>query len=159
MKVKNPKFVIKTARDGQSYFILTAKNGQVIAKSAMYKALRSCKSGIESVKLNAPSEFLSKSDEAALRHDNKSWSYKFWVYPTADQLESDQKEVLFRKKAASQAGAQSAGQVFTLNAWNFVYVEYDQVAGTISASLNNTTPETYHTGVTIFGGTADFVLG
>lgn len=39
---------------GELRFRLTAKNGQVIAVSEGYKALASCKNGIESVKKNAP---------------------------------------------------------------------------------------------------------
>jgi len=47
------KFVInKTKNDGYR-FVLKAGNGEVIANSEVYKALDSCKNGVESVKKNA----------------------------------------------------------------------------------------------------------
>lgn len=51
---KHPKFIIKTAKDGQFHFVLTAKNGEVIAQSELYKTKASCENGIQSVKTNAP---------------------------------------------------------------------------------------------------------
>ena len=50
----HPKFMLKQAKDGQFYFNLTAKNGQVIATSEMYTTKAACENGIESVKENAP---------------------------------------------------------------------------------------------------------
>ena len=50
----HPAFQLKTAKDGQTYFTLTAGNGEVIGKSEMYKAKDSALNGIESVKKNAP---------------------------------------------------------------------------------------------------------
>ncbi len=50
----HPKFLIKQAKDGQFYFNLTAKNGQVIASSEMYTTKAACENGIDSVKENAP---------------------------------------------------------------------------------------------------------
>ena len=47
------KFVVKETNTG-FMFNLLAGNGQVIATSQIYKALASCKDGIESVKVNAP---------------------------------------------------------------------------------------------------------
>lgn len=51
---KNPKFEIYTDKAGEFRFRLKATNGQIIAVSEGYKALASCKNGIESVKKNAP---------------------------------------------------------------------------------------------------------
>lgn len=51
---KNPKFEIYKDKAGEFRFRLTAKNGQTIAVSEGYKALASCKNGVESVKKNAP---------------------------------------------------------------------------------------------------------
>ncbi len=51
---KNPKFEIYEDKAGEFRFRLTATNGQVIAVSEGYKALASCKNGIESVVKNAP---------------------------------------------------------------------------------------------------------
>ena len=51
---KHPKFEIYTDKAGEFRFRLKATNGQIIAVSEGYKALASCKNGIESVKKNAP---------------------------------------------------------------------------------------------------------
>lgn len=51
---KHPKFEIYTDKAGEFRFRLKATNGQVIATSEGYKAIASCKNGIESVKKNAP---------------------------------------------------------------------------------------------------------
>lgn len=50
----NPKFCLKESKNGQFYFNLTAKNGQVIASSEMYTTKSACENGIASVKTNAP---------------------------------------------------------------------------------------------------------
>lgn len=47
------KFVVKATEKG-ARFNLLAGNGQVIATSQTYKALRSCLAGVESVRTNAP---------------------------------------------------------------------------------------------------------
>ena len=46
-------FEIKRARDGQFYFNLKARNGQVILTSEMYTTKASAQHGIASVKTNA----------------------------------------------------------------------------------------------------------
>ena len=51
---KHPKFEVYTDNAGEFRFRLKAKNGQNIAASEGYKALKSCLSGIESVRKNAP---------------------------------------------------------------------------------------------------------
>ncbi len=51
---KNPKFEIYEDKGGEFRFRLKAANGQVIAVSEGYKAIASCKNGIESVVKNAP---------------------------------------------------------------------------------------------------------
>ena len=50
---KNPKFEIYTDKKGEFRFRLKATNGQIIAVSEGYKAMASCKNGIESVRKNA----------------------------------------------------------------------------------------------------------
>lgn len=50
---KNPKFEIYADKKGEFRFRLKAKNGQIIASSEGYKAMKSCVSGVESVKKNA----------------------------------------------------------------------------------------------------------
>lgn len=49
-----PRFEIRRSSDNQYYFVLLAPNGEVIATSEMYTSKQGCKSGIESVKRNAP---------------------------------------------------------------------------------------------------------
>jgi len=46
-------FEIKLAADKQYYFILKAKNGEVIVTSEMYTTKAMCKKGIKSVRWNA----------------------------------------------------------------------------------------------------------
>jgi uncharacterized protein YegP (UPF0339 family) len=45
----------KTASNGEFYFTLKAKNGEIIGKSEMYKSAAAMEKGIASVKNNAPS--------------------------------------------------------------------------------------------------------
>ena len=52
-KEKHPKFEVYTDKAGEFRFRLKATNGQVIAVSEGYKAMKSCMNGIESVKKNA----------------------------------------------------------------------------------------------------------
>ncbi len=51
---KCPKFELYTDKAGEFRFRLKATNGQIIAVSEGYKAMASCKNGVESVKKNAP---------------------------------------------------------------------------------------------------------
>jgi len=44
----------KIAIDGQFYFNLEARNGEIIGTSEMYKQVMGRENGIESVKINAP---------------------------------------------------------------------------------------------------------
>lgn len=48
------RFECKTAKDGRTYFVLKAANGQAIGKSQMYKSASGCSNGIKSVATNAP---------------------------------------------------------------------------------------------------------
>ena len=47
-------FETKVAKNGESYFVLKATNGQVVGQSEMYSSASGCNNGIESVKKNAP---------------------------------------------------------------------------------------------------------
>ena len=49
---KHPKFEIYTDKAGEFRFRLKATNGQIIAVSEGYKAMRSCTNGIASVRKN-----------------------------------------------------------------------------------------------------------
>ena len=53
-KEKHPKFEVYADKAGEFRFRLKATNGQVIAVSEGYTAMKSCLNGIESVKKNAP---------------------------------------------------------------------------------------------------------
>jgi uncharacterized protein YegP (UPF0339 family) len=53
-EIKNPKFEMYTDKKGETRFRLKARNGEIIAASEGYSSKSGCKSGIESVKKNAP---------------------------------------------------------------------------------------------------------
>jgi len=52
-KQKHPKFEVYADKGGEFRFRLKAKNGQIVAASEGYSALKSCLNGIESVRKNA----------------------------------------------------------------------------------------------------------
>ena len=54
---KHPKFEVYADKAGEFRFRLKATNGQIIAVSEGYKAMKSCLNGIASVKKNAYSYF------------------------------------------------------------------------------------------------------
>ena len=62
---KHPKFELKTSKNGQFYFNLTAKNGQVIASSEMYTTKDAAENGIRSVQENAPVAETEDQSQAA----------------------------------------------------------------------------------------------
>ena len=61
----HPCFQLKKAQNDKYFFTLTAKNGQVIAQSQMYKSKDAAENGIESVKSNAPEASIDDQSEAA----------------------------------------------------------------------------------------------
>lgn len=46
------KFQIKKSSNGKYYFLLRARNGEVIATSEMYATKQACRKGVSSVKLS-----------------------------------------------------------------------------------------------------------
>jgi uncharacterized protein YegP (UPF0339 family) len=52
-ETSNPQFRCETKKDGQLYFSLTAKNGQIILSSEGYKSKAGLENGIESVRKNS----------------------------------------------------------------------------------------------------------
>jgi uncharacterized protein YegP (UPF0339 family) len=48
------RFECRTAKNGKSYFVLKAGNGQEIGRSQMYKSNSGCRNGMASVATNAP---------------------------------------------------------------------------------------------------------
>ena len=57
---KHPKFEVYTDKAGEYRFRLKASNGQIIAVSEGYKALKSCLNGVASVKNNAASDKITQ---------------------------------------------------------------------------------------------------
>jgi uncharacterized protein YegP (UPF0339 family) len=53
------RFERKTAKNGEPFFVLKAKNGEIIGKSEMYSSTAAMENGIASVKKNAPVAVLS----------------------------------------------------------------------------------------------------
>jgi uncharacterized protein YegP (UPF0339 family) len=49
----------KSSKNGEPYFVLKAKNGEIIGKSEMYSSTAAMENGIASVKKNAPVAVLS----------------------------------------------------------------------------------------------------
>ncbi len=52
--VKRDSFETRTAKNGKSYFVLVAKNGEIVGQSQMYAHRSSVYTGIKSVMANAP---------------------------------------------------------------------------------------------------------
>ncbi len=61
----HPAFQLKKAKNEKFYFVLTAKNGQVIAQSEMYNSKSAAENGIKSVQTNAPAASVDDQSEAA----------------------------------------------------------------------------------------------
>ena len=61
-KVKHPKFEVYADKAGEFRFRLKATNGQIIAVSEGYKAMKSCLNGIASVKKNAKDAKIVKEE-------------------------------------------------------------------------------------------------
>ncbi|MBL4659038.1 MAG: YegP family protein [Alcanivoracaceae bacterium] len=53
------KFETREAKDGRTYFVIKANNGQEIGRSQMYKTTSGCANGQESVAKNAPDAAVS----------------------------------------------------------------------------------------------------
>jgi uncharacterized protein len=57
---KNPKFIVKADKGGKFRFELTATNGEPILVSQAYTTVKSCLNGVQSVRINAASGFVTK---------------------------------------------------------------------------------------------------
>ncbi len=95
----HPKFEVKTGKNGQFYFNLTARNGQVILSSEGYKAKRGCENGIESVKKN------SQIDERFQRKEAKDGQDYFVL--KAGNNEPIGKSEMYKSKAGMENGISS----------------------------------------------------
>lgn len=92
----HPQFQIKTGKDNQYYFNLTAKNGQIILSSEGYKSKQGCDNGIESVKTN------SQNDD---RFDRRTASNgQFYFVLKAANGEIIGKSEMYTTKAAMENG-------------------------------------------------------
>jgi uncharacterized protein len=99
MIMAHPEFQVKTGKDGQYYFNLTAKNGQVILSSEGYKAKESCENGIASVKKN------SQDDKRFERKTAKDGSPYFSLNATNGQ-EIGRSE-MYKSQASMENGISS----------------------------------------------------
>ena len=68
--MEHPKFILRKNRNEQYFFVLTAKNGQVIAQSEMYNSKDAAENGILSVRNNAPEAHVE--DIAALDAEQRN---------------------------------------------------------------------------------------
>lgn len=59
-KLSHPKFEVYQDKAGEFRFRLKARNGKIIASGEGYKAKKSCLSGIESIRKNAPDANVEK---------------------------------------------------------------------------------------------------
>lgn len=50
----NERYQYKSRVEGKDYFVLIAKNGEIIGTSEMYESRKNLKVGVKSVKDNAP---------------------------------------------------------------------------------------------------------
>lgn len=62
---KHPKFELYTGKNGETYFKLTASNGEAILASEGYKAKDSALNGIESVRKNSADESKFEKKESS----------------------------------------------------------------------------------------------
>ena len=88
------KFVIRTTNTGIK-FDLKAGNGEVIATSEVYKSLKSCLNGVESVKKNAPianledqtaEEYAKEKCPKFEMYSDKAGEYRFRLKATNGQI-------------------------------------------------------------------------
>jgi uncharacterized protein YegP (UPF0339 family) len=61
---EDARYERKTAKDGRSFFVMKAGNGQTIGTSEMYSSVTAMENGIQSVKKNAAVERTEDSTKA-----------------------------------------------------------------------------------------------
>lgn len=93
--MNNPKFQILRSSNNQFYFVLKAKNGEIVLKaSEMYSSKQGCQGGIASAKENAPYDS---------RYNRKSGS--FYTF----NLEASNGKILGNSETYSTATARETG--------------------------------------------------
>jgi len=95
----HPEFQVKTGKDGQYYFNLTARNGQVIFSSEGYKAKEGCENGISSVVKN------SQEDSRFERDVSKDGTLFFRLKATNGQAIG--KSEMYKSKDSMETGINS----------------------------------------------------
>jgi uncharacterized protein YegP (UPF0339 family) len=94
--MKNPKFQIRRSTNNQFYFVLIAKNGEIIlTASETYTTKQACNEGIASVKVNA-------SIDSRYEKSNATASYGF-------NLKAANGEILGRSERYTMAAARDNG--------------------------------------------------
>lgn len=103
----HPEFQVKTGKDNQFYFSLTAANGQVVISSQGYKSKDGCKTGIASVKKNATNKkHFDRIDSKDGKHyfvlkaGNSKVIGKSQMYTTKDSMENGIESVKSNVKSA-----------------------------------------------------------
>jgi uncharacterized protein len=103
----HPEFQVKTGKDDQFYFSLTAANGQVVISSQGYKSKDGCKAGIASVKKNATNKkHFDRIDSKDGKHyfvlkaANSKVIGKSQMYTTKDSMENGIESVKTNAKLA-----------------------------------------------------------
>jgi uncharacterized protein YegP (UPF0339 family) len=95
----HPKFEVKTGKDGQFYFNLTAKNGQVILSSEGYASKAGMENGVKSVKEN------SQIDDRFERKEAKDGQDYFVLKAANNQVIG--KSEMYKSKQAMENGISS----------------------------------------------------
>jgi uncharacterized protein YegP (UPF0339 family) len=94
--MKNPKFQIRRSTNNQFYFVLIAKNGEIIlTASEMYTKKQSCNEAIASVKENAPID-------SRYEKSNATGNYSF-------NLKASNGKILGRSERYTMAAARDNG--------------------------------------------------
>ena len=102
----HPSFIIKKAKNDQFYFVLTAKNGEIIMQSEYYKQKASCENGIESVKTNAPTASDSEDSNPAFI-TKQAKNDQFYFVLTAKNGQVIGRSEYYKQKASCDNGIQS----------------------------------------------------
>lgn len=95
----HPEFQVRTGKDGQYYFNLTAKNGQIILASEGYKAKDGCENGIESLKR------ISQEEKSYVRKTTKDGQSYFMI--RASNGQSVGRSETYKTKESMENGIKS----------------------------------------------------
>ncbi len=104
------RFERKKAKDGSSYFVMKAANGEVIGKSEMYKTAKAMENGIASVAKHAPGAAIVSGDAkpAAKKAPAKKAAAKKPAAKKAPAKKAAAKKPAPKKAAAKKAAKPAA---------------------------------------------------